>query len=196
VNRMFFTRKCYEEYAYVLDYIPTPLKRYKGYRGPVAQVIGENCFTLLEVAPYPGVILSAGERIFIGKGIRDKVERVLRRISYEDLSPLARDELPRIVEEIVTKQEARFVEFFNKAQPLTTKMHSLELLRGIGKKTLWKILEERKKSPFTSFEDIKKRIKLPDPKKLIIERILEEIRGEEKYYIFVAPPPKPSFSRI
>ncbi|RLE82210.1 MAG: DUF655 domain-containing protein [Thermoprotei archaeon] len=188
---MVFPKKYYEEYAYVLDFIPSPLKRYRGYRGPVAQVVGENFFTLLEVAPYRGMTLSVGERVFIGRGIREKVERVLRRITYDDLTPLARDELPGIVEEIVSKQEQRFVDFFNKAPPLTTKMHSLELLRGIGKKTLWRILEERRKKPFSSFDDIKKRVKIPDPRKLVIERILEEIRGEEKYYIFVAPPPKP-----
>lgn len=78
------------------------------------------------------------------------------------------------------------VEFFNKAQPLSTRMHQLELLPGVGKKHMWQIVEERHGEPFTSFEDIKKRVKLmPDPKKTIIRRILAELEGTEKYHLFV-----------
>ena len=64
-------------------------------------------------------------------------------------------------------------------------MHQLELLPGLGKKHMWEIIDERKFEPFKSFEDIKKRIKLmPDPKKIIINRILKEILGNEKHHIF------------
>jgi putative nucleotide binding protein len=35
---------------------------------------------------------------------------------------------------MVKEQEERFVEFFNKAEPITTKLHQLELLPGIGKR--------------------------------------------------------------
>ena len=84
------------------------------------------------------------------------------------------------------KEEKKFVDFFNKAQPLTTRMHTLELLPGLGKKHMWEILEQRDEKLFESFEEIKKRIKLiPDPKKIIIKRIFSELMGEEKYNIFV-----------
>ena len=63
-------------------------------------------------------------------------------------------------------------------------MHQLELLPGMGKKHMWEIIEARKE-PFKNFDDIKKRIKLmPDPKKLIVKRILAEISGTEKHRIF------------
>lgn len=182
------SREQYEEYAYILDYLPhghplesTPIFK----REPIAQVIGEVYFTLLEVVPKPGVFLVPGERVFIGRGERDKIARVRKRISYNDLTIAARDELPDIIEKIVSKYEHRFVDFFNTSSSITTRLHSLQLLPGIGRKLLWTILDERKKKPFESFEDIKRRTKIPDPKKLIVKRILMELSGEDKYRLFV-----------
>ena len=83
------------------------------------------------------------------------------------------------------KDEARFVDFFNKAQPLTTRMHQLELLPGLGKKHMWEVIEARKEQLFTSFADIRKRVKLmPDPKVIVVKRILAELAGKEKHRIF------------
>jgi putative nucleotide binding protein len=82
--------------------------------------------------------------------------------------------------------ETKFVEFFNKSAPLTTRMHQIELLPGVGKKHMWEIIEERKDKPFESFADIKKRVKLmPDPAKAVAKRILAEIEGKEKHRLFV-----------
>ena len=48
------------------------------------------------------------------------------------------------------------------------------------------ILDEREKRPFESFKDIKERVKLlPDPEKAIMKRILLELEGNEKHYLFV-----------
>jgi len=96
-------------------------------------------------------------------------------------------ELPYVVEKIVTAREKDFVEWFNKAPPLTTRMHSLELIPGIGKKIMWEILSERKRKPFESFQDIAERIHLmPDPKKAIVKKILSEIQEQDKYYLFAS----------
>ena len=95
-------------------------------------------------------------------------------------------ELSFIIEEMVKKNEERFVAFFNNAQPLTTRMHQIQLLPGLGKKHMWEILEERKDKPFENFADIKGRVKLmPDPEKIIVKRILQEIEGSEKHRLFV-----------
>ncbi len=180
--------KLYEEYAYILDFLPFPLPSIVAkikWRGPIAQAIGEDYFTLLELAPKEGVTLAVGERVFIGKGEREKISKVLRRITFEELTANAKNELARVIELIVTRNEQRFVRFFNEAQPITTRLHSLELLRGVGKKLLWEILRERARKPFESFEDIKNRTRLSDPKKAIVERILEELTSNEKYYLFV-----------
>ena len=80
----------------------------------------------------------------------------------------------------------KFIEFFNKAQPLGTRMHQLELLPGLGKKHMWQILESREEKPFESFADLKNRVKLmPDPEKAVLKRILQELEGKEKHKIFV-----------
>ena len=95
-------------------------------------------------------------------------------------------ELNFIIKEIVKKKEQTFVEFFNTAAPINTRRHQIELLPGIGKKHMWQIIESRKENPFKSFEDIKQRVSLmPDPEKLIINRILIELNNEDKHKLFV-----------
>lgn len=187
-----------EEYAIVLDYLPQghhegdkPI--YK--RDPVAYAIGEQFLTLIELVPRKGIDLSSHEKVYIGKDERDKIEYIKRRVEYDDLTSAARSELPYAIDEIVSKNESKYVDFFNEAQAVSTRLHRLELLPGIGKKLMWEIIGERRKK-FTSFKDISERIKsLPDPKKLIVKRILSELEGGDnrvgkgKYKLFVTPPP-------
>jgi putative nucleotide binding protein len=178
-------RNLKEDYAIVLDFLPHG-RPFSGRRIPVAQVLGENYFILLEVVPKKGISLEPNERIYLGPDKRDKVHHVVGRIKLGDLTNAARVGLPQIIEELVQKREREFVEFFNRAGPITTRFHQLELLPGIGKRHMWKILEEREKKKFESFEEIKQRIDLlPDPKKAVIKRIIEELEGKDKYKIFV-----------
>ncbi len=177
----------YEEYAYVLDYLPegyTDLSTGRRTGKPVAQVIGEKAFTLLEVVPKEDLMLY--ERVFIGKGQRDKILMINKKIHYDDLTATAKAELPYVVEEIIKNNEERFVQFFNVAPPITNRLHSLELLPGIGKKHMWEILDERKREPFKSFEDLRHRVKgLPDPAKMIAKRVVDELEGKDRYRLFV-----------
>jgi len=64
-------------------------------------------------------------------------------------------------------------------------MHALELLPGIGKKSMWHIIDTREKKPFESFSDIQARAGIPDPVKTIVRRIVEEVTGESKYRLFI-----------
>jgi len=136
----------------------------------------------------PGAKVEIGERIYIGLGQRDKADKIVRRIKFEDLQPPAREVLAQLVRRIVQSQEQKYVDWFNKAGPLTIKLHSLELLHGIGKKKVQEILAERRKKPFESYEDIKKRVGI-DPVEVLAGRIMAELEGKDPYYIFVAPPP-------
>ena len=88
------------------------------------------------------------------------------------------------------EKEEHFVNFFNTAQPISTRLHQLELLPGIGKKHMWDIIKERKKGKFMNFDDLKKRVKLlPDPMGAIIKRVMEELEDENvRYRLFVAGP--------
>jgi len=178
-----------EEYAVILDFLQYgyPEDTRPSYKKtPIAQAIGKDHFSLLELVPKPGVFLKVREEVYIGEGKRDKIHHIVGKITSDKLTSTAMAELQSYLEEAVTNNEKRFVEFFNVAQPLTTRMHSLELLPGLGKKHMWEILEARKEKPFESFEDLKKRIGLiPDPKKMIVRRILQELTGKEKHLIFV-----------
>jgi putative nucleotide binding protein len=183
----------FEEYAYVLDYLPrgNPLDRHPQHRrSPVAQVLGDRFFILLEIQPRKRLesLLEPGSRIYLGEEARRELFHVHGRICYDDLTMVAKGNLPPIVRRIVEEREKLFVMFFNLAKPITLRLHSLELLPGIGKRTLKIILEERRRKPFESFQDIHERTRIPDPAGMLAERILSEIRGEEKYYLFVPPP--------
>ena len=178
-----------EDYAYVLDFLPyghPDDKRPIHKREPLAQVVGEKFFTLLEVSIRKGQNPIVMDRLYIGKGERDVVNKIKRKLRYDQLTPAAKSELPYVLEHIVKQQEERFVEFFNKAESITTRLHQLELLPGIGKKTMWAIIEERKKEPFKSFEDIAKRVKgLQHPEKYIVNRIIYELQNPNtKYKLF------------
>ena len=177
-----------DEYAIVLDFLPRgkPTDRKAE---PLAQVLGEDYFNLLEVVIKEGIFLKPKERIYIGPDKREKVKYIRGKIRYNQLTSLAKDTLNEVLEELVSKKEKQLVNFFNIAGPISTRLHSLEILPGIGKKHLWKIIEERKKKPFESFEDLKKRVEMmPNPKKVIIKRILEELEGKDRYRLIVGAP--------
>lgn len=178
--------KRYEEYAYVLDYLPhgRPGAR-PGYRaGALVQVVGEGYFTLLEAIAKEGVILKSYDRVYVGKDAREKITYIIGRIGYDELTTNAKMELTAIVEKIVLNREGWFVNFFNTAQAITPRMHALELIPGIGKKYMWQILDEREKRLFQNFDDLQQRANIPNPAKLIAKRILEELSGESKYRLF------------
>lgn len=184
--------KKYEDYGIVLDFLPQGHPddpRPVHLREPIVQILGDTFFTLLEAVPVKDVTPALHERVFIGKDKRDKIERIKRRIGYAELTAAAKAELPIAVEKLIDDAPERFIEFFNKAAPLTTRFHQLELLPGIGKKLMWSILEERKKRPFADFDDLEKRVKaLPHPKKMVAKRITMELEGVDKYRVFVRPP--------
>jgi len=180
--------KRYEEHAYVLDYLPHGKPGTRPYRaGALVQVVGEDFFTLLEAIVKEGLVLKPLDRVYVGKNTRDRVTYIIGRIGYEELTTAARMELATAVEKIIINREKWFIDFFNTAQAITPRMHALELIPGIGKKYMWQILGEREKRPFQSFEDLQQRANLPNPAKLIVKRILEELAGESKYRLFTRP---------
>ena|SRR3989344_1537177 len=182
-------RRAKEEYAIVLDFLQNGYpfdKRPSHKKTPIVHALGKEHFTLLELVPKPGVTLQPNEEVYIGEEKRDKIHHISGKLPMDRLTGTASSELQHVIEDIVKKNEKRFVEFFNKAQPLTTRMHQLELLPGLGKKHMWEIIEARKDKDFESFADIKARVKLmPDPEKIIIKRILLELRGDDKHRLFI-----------
>jgi len=176
----------YEEYAYVLDSKSrSKSTTVRGRTGIIVIAIGEERLTLLEILGIENSTFDVGERIYIGKEGRTKVQSVLGKIDYIKISDSAKNEIPEVVELIVTKNEKKFVDYINNAQPLTPRIHALELIPGIGKTYLNTIIKEREKGPFESFNDIEKRVGLKDPIKHLSQRVIEEISGEARMNLFV-----------
>jgi len=179
-------RHVYEEYAHVLDYLPYGRSSDKSRHlvVPTVQIMGEQFFTLLEAELKVGATVAVEERIYIGRDRREKVDRIISRINYDQLTANAKAEIVPLIDGLVKKQDKRFVDFFNNSQPVTPRMHSLEQLPGIGKKSMWTIINAREKKPFTSYKEIQDRTGLTDVQKIITKRILEELSSETKYRLF------------
>lgn len=179
-----------EEHAIVLDFLKhgysevssSPLRR----REPVIQAIGKEHFILFELAPRDDIEVKQFAEVYIGEGVRPEIKFIKGTILFDRLTQAAKSELPHILKTMITAQEARFVGFFNNAGPISLRSHSLELLPGVGKKHSSQILEERQKAKFTSFEDFKKRVtSVSQPEKVIVDRIISELSGEDRHRIFV-----------
>lgn len=194
-----------EEYAVVLDYlsrgyVTSDMSKFGG--KAIAQAIGTEQFTLLELAPKTGVDLEIQDTVYIGKGKRDKIYRVLGKLDFENLTATSRIELEYAIRDVVVENEDKYVEFFNTASGLSTRLHSLELIPGIGKKYMWDIIKVREEKEFESFKDISERLPtLTDPAGMIVKRVLQELdttspkKGKQKYYIFTQPPSAPRKQR-
>jgi putative nucleotide binding protein len=176
----------YEEYAYVLDFTPRGKSiTVRGREGVIIQAIGEERLTLLELLGVQNANVEIGERLYIGREGRDKVASVLGRLEYNDVSQTAKNELPTIVEKIVVANEKRFIDYINMSQPITPRIHALELIPGIGKTYMMTIIKERDKKKFENFADIQIRVGLREPAKLVAKRIIEEIMGQARMNLFV-----------
>lgn len=176
-----------EEQAIVLDYLEHGYPFEEGaMKSPIVQALGIAHLTILELIPKKGMQLQPHQEVYIGEGKREEIHHIKGRIPASKLTATAKNELQHVVEDLVNKDEKRYVAFFNRAQPLTMRMHQLELLPGFGKKHMWEVLEARKERPFDDFDDLKKRVKLlPDPKVIIIKRIMMELEGDQKYLVLV-----------
>ncbi len=173
-----------EEKAIILEYLPNGYPLSKKML-PVAQAIGENNLTLLELVPRKGVGLELGEEVYIGEGKRDKIYYILGRLHREKLTETAKNQLEEFIKGVVKKREKEFVEFFNKADAINKRIHQIELLPGMGKKHMQEILKQRKEKDFESFDDMKARVpNLPDPEKAVEKRIFQELTNLERYNLF------------
>ena len=176
----------YEEYAYVLDHESRAKSTtVRGRTGVIVIALGEERLTLLEILGIENSTFDVGERVYIGKEGRTKVQSVLGKINYGKISDSAKNEIPKVVESIVTTSEKRFVDYINNAQPLTPRVHALELIPGIGKTYMNVIIKERENKQYENYNDIETRAGLKEPIQHLAERIVEEISGDARMNLFV-----------
>ncbi|GAB3037367.1 DUF655 domain-containing protein [Natronobiforma cellulositropha] len=176
--------------AVVLDYLPHGLSddgRPQYQKSPAGYALGTDDFELYQVAFDENERLTIGTRVVVEP--RDARDIVLecRSVGYGDLTSGAHSELEYVVADLIAEEERRFVDFYNEAQPITLRLHQLTLLPGIGKKLRDTIIEERKRKPFESFDELEERVSgLHNPAQVLADRILEELRDEDvKYKVFV-----------
>jgi len=175
-----------EETAIILDFLPYGYPM-ENKRVPMAQAIGINGLTLLQLVPRRDIKFEVGESVYIGDGKREKVQYILGRCPREKLTETAKAELEEFVEKAVEKDEERYVKFFNEAQAINTRLHQFELLPGLGKKHTSMILKAREEKPFESFEDIRERVhNMPSPNKTIAKRIMEELTEIQRHNLFIS----------
>ena len=175
-----------EENAIILDFLPYgyPLENK---RMPVAQAIGINGLTLLQLVPRRNEKFEVGEVAYIGDGKREKVQYILGRCPREKLTETAKLELEKFIEKTVDENEEKFVKFFNEAQAINTRLHQFELLPGLGKKHTIAILAAREEKPFESFDDIRQRVhNMPNPEKAVEKRIMEELTEIQRHNLFIS----------
>jgi len=174
-----------EEHALILDYLPYgyPLGKRMS---PVAQAVGIKTYALLELIPRRGVTLATNEKVYIGPEKREKIYYIAGRLSSEKLTETAKIQLQDFIESVVEEREKEFVDFFNTAQPMNTRLHQIELLPGFGHKHTEEVIKAREEKSFKSFADIKARVKsIPDPKKAVEKRLLEELSQRQRFNVFV-----------
>ncbi len=178
-------------YAVVLDYFPhgrSDDNRPQYQKEPLAYALTEDSFDLLALTLTDEADINIVDRVAVDPPNEEAIA-TLQEIEFDELSSSAVSELEYAIEAIMDDNEGRFVDFYNEAQPITLRLHQLNLLPGIGKKLRNKILDERKRGPFESFDELSERVGgLHRPKDVIAERILEELRDDDlKYKIFVRP---------
>ncbi len=183
---MLASDKRYEEYAYVLDFLTRGKSVViKGREGPIVEAIGEERLTLLELLAVDNQSFEPAEKLRIGREGRDKIISVLGKLTYDELTSEGKNQLTNVCEIIVKSNESKFVSYFNELQPLTPRLHGLELIPGVGKTFMKLIIQNREKKPFASFEDIQNRVGLREPTKLVAKRIVEELSGGSRINILV-----------
>jgi putative nucleotide binding protein len=178
--------KRYEEFAFVLDFIPRGKSAIiKEREGPIVQAIGEDRLTLLEILAASSAEFKPGERIPIGKENRTKIISVLGKLAYSELTNEAKNELEPVLEKMIDQNQGKYIAYFNELQPVTPRLHALELIPGIGKTFMKQIVNQREKKKFESFEELERRVGLREPIKLVAKRIVEELSGGSRILIFV-----------
>lgn len=170
-----------ENYALVLGQIKTKDNK------NTANVVGTERFTLLHIELKEGVDVNPQDKILLTKH-SDEVEKINYRISYDNLSNSEKEELNRAIHRIILTDEKKYVHFFNRQSRDRMQLHFLD---GISRKAGTKIVSEREKKDFESFEDINKRVSfIDDSEELIFKRVFYELteprnKNENQIYLFV-----------
>ena len=165
------------------DFLPAGVKSadYRK-RFQVITVVGTQKFSILRIFLKKSLnTIAMGDSIDLEEHKNNF--QLVKKLRSSDWSTTIKDEIEDCIKKIVIQEEVKFVDFFNHAHLITTKLHQLKLLPAVGEKRVVQILKIRDQQEFISYEDIQERLGL-DPKEIITKRILEELENDEKYVLF------------
>lgn len=154
-------------------------------RAPLAQVLTFPDFVLYEVKYNRDSDIKVQEKnTYENFRNENKLQEVVRKINYDDLTNTSKALIQPILEKEVKNYEDLFIRFFNNSTSITPRLHALKLIPGIGQKHMWEILEARDRQEFVTFQDISDRTSISNPAKQLALRIIKELQRDVKYYIF------------
>ena len=135
-------QKRYEDKGIVLDLLTTENARRRDIaKGEVrVQLIGTTWFTLLEVTPKDNENLMVQEEVELGKDEDSKILKIVSRITYDRLSTIAEKALDRAIDAVLVDSEKRFISWINQCDAISIRLHTLQLIKGIGPKFMKIIL--------------------------------------------------------
>ena len=148
-----------EDYAYVLDVLPEgrPDSKRRLRREAVVYGLGIEEFKIFDMKPVSCAAINIGDRCYIGKETEERIQidHVRARVNFVELTHTAQSELGFVLDEIgSTDESGKFIAFYNNAPPISRRYHALELLPGLGKKTMNLIVKNR---PYKDFKDMEEK---------------------------------------
>jgi putative nucleotide binding protein len=164
---------------------------------PSGQIIVMPNFYIYEITLNKDKIqdLKLEEKYEFRLGKDSPFRRVNKLLDYDQLTPASVNSLQSVIKNYVAHHEERFIKFINNVGPITIKRHYLEVLPGVGKKLMNKIITERNRKPFETYEELHNRVPGFKPVEVLTKRIIEELENKDvKHRLFVRRP-KPNSQR-
>lgn len=150
---------------------------------PIVQCLAMRGLQLLAVVVTDASACQWGDRLYVGPGTWDRVERIEQRLTYQWLTPAVQQVLRPTVAAIIRHNEERFIEAFNTTILTDLDAHPLTLLSTLDPVCREAIRTERSQRRFDDFAELRTRVPCCDhPQDLLVERVLAELRGGDDGY--------------
>jgi putative nucleotide binding protein len=150
---------------------------------PLVQAVGTTTFALVDVTVTDASALDRDDRLYVGPGAWDRVIGIERRLTYHELTPAVKAVLATTVEQIIRRNDRRFIEAFNTTIFEDRDGHPLDLLPGLSADCQGAIVAERSQRRFADAADLTARVACCEqPWDLLVERVLLELRSGEDTY--------------
>ncbi len=123
-------------------------------------------------------VMTPSQRLYIGTDAaqREQVTGILGMARRDRMSNMAKMDMPLVVQMFVEEHAQYFVdEFYNKAGPISLKVHGFELLPDVGKKKAGQMVAARNSvGVFASLEELNTSCNI-DAAELLARRFVQEL---------------------